>query len=171
MALRRARMLFGVLMSAGGILVIYAGEECGDLNDHSYLKDPHHRDDARWVHRIPMTWAADGTAESSELGDRLRSLLDELISARKSTPAFAGTEIDVLLTPSPHLLAYWRRAGEESVLVVANFSEQPVPVLGGLFGVLEPIGTLNDRLSGGQLSEDTLLEPYALHWCVPIKQS
>ena len=144
-------------MSAGGIPVIYAGEERGDFNDHSYLKDPHHRDDARWVHRIPMTWAEDGTAESSDLGYRLRSLLDELIGARKSTPAFAGTEIDVLLTPNPHLLAYWRRAGEESVLVVANFSEQPVPVLGGLFGVLEPIGTLND--GSGVSFGSTLLEP------------
>ena len=159
MARSRARMLYGVLMSAGGIPLIYLGEERGDLNDYGYLDDPDKAGDARWVHRPAADWSQSVDDEPFYL------MLRELTAARRTQPALAGTAIEVLQTPSPHLLAFRRQAQGRTLLVIANFSEQVIPIEGGLISSGSSFQGVRDVLSDRTIDRDTALAPYALHWC------
>ena len=49
----RILLLHGIVLSAGGIPLLYLGDEVGTLNDFAYLNDPGKAGDSRWVHRPP----------------------------------------------------------------------------------------------------------------------
>ena len=51
LAVRRILLLYGVVLTAGGVPLIYLGDEFGTLNDYSYAAEPAKADDSRWVHR------------------------------------------------------------------------------------------------------------------------
>ena len=51
LAIKRIRLLHFVIMTAGGVPLIYLGDEVATLNDYSYLERPDHKKDSRWVHR------------------------------------------------------------------------------------------------------------------------
>ena len=63
LALRRILLIHGVILTIGGIPLIYLGDEIGTLNQYSYKNDPAKADDSRWVHRprgtgklMPIGW-------------------------------------------------------------------------------------------------------------------
>ena len=47
-AVARLLLLYGVVLSSGGIPLIYLGDEVGTLNDPTYVNDPGKADDSRW---------------------------------------------------------------------------------------------------------------------------
>ena len=49
-------LIHGVILTVGGIPLIYLGDEIGTLNDYSYRDDPAHERDSRWVHRPQADW-------------------------------------------------------------------------------------------------------------------
>ena len=55
-ALRRLRCAYAIVYGFGGIPLLYMGDELGLLNDASYLDEPEHADDNRWMHRPRMPW-------------------------------------------------------------------------------------------------------------------
>ncbi len=79
LALRRILLIHGVILTIGGIPLLYLGDEIGQLNDYSYYDDPAKADDSRWVHRPFMKWdkadrsAAMPTTIEGRLYQRLRS--------------------------------------------------------------------------------------------------
>tara|TARA_Y100001963_G_scaffold85561_1_gene118325 strand:- start:1110 stop:2480 length:1371 start_codon:yes stop_codon:yes gene_type:complete len=56
-AMRRIMLVHGIIMSIGGIPLLYSGDELGLLNDYSYRDDPAKAHDDRWVNRIAVTSA------------------------------------------------------------------------------------------------------------------
>ena len=44
-------MLHSIILSIGGIPLIYLGDEFGTLNEYSFASDMYKADDSRWVHR------------------------------------------------------------------------------------------------------------------------
>ncbi|MEP6894191.1 MAG: alpha-amylase family protein, partial [Chloroflexota bacterium] len=56
LAIRRILLIHGVILTAGGIPLIYLGDEIGTLNDYTYRDDPAHERDSRWVHRPRADW-------------------------------------------------------------------------------------------------------------------
>jgi len=55
--------------------------------------------------------------------------IKRMIAVRKSTPAFAAGGKSVWLdSGNPHVLAFERVNAGQTVLVLANFSEQPQPI-------------------------------------------
>ena len=60
LAMRRILLLHGIILSVGGIPLIYLGDEVGTLNDYSYRDDPAKVDDSRWVHRPAHRLGEDG---------------------------------------------------------------------------------------------------------------
>ena len=56
LALRRILLIHGIILSIGGVPLIYLGDELGTLNNMSYLDDPAKADDSRWLHRPRMDW-------------------------------------------------------------------------------------------------------------------
>ena len=69
-AIQRILLIHSVIMSAGGIPLLYLGDEIATLNDYSYKDDPAKKEDSRWVHRPTFDWerAEDRTDESTPQG-------------------------------------------------------------------------------------------------------
>lgn len=121
MAVRRILLLYSVALSAGGIPLIYLGDEIGMLNDYSYREHPDKREDSRWVHRPAFDWdrAAQRTDKQTIPG-RIFNELKKLIQTRKTTPVFEGCNTTFFSPQNEHVLAYLHN---RRLLVLANFSE------------------------------------------------
>jgi amylosucrase len=126
LAIRRILLIHGVMLTAGGIPLLYLGDEIGTLNDYSYRQDPAHQHDSRWVHRPKADWDRYARRDDSQTVEgRVFLGLKKLIELRKQCDAFSGGELEIVPTGSQHVLGYIRICGEERAVVFANFSELP----------------------------------------------
>lgn len=126
LAIRRILLLHSIILSAGGVPLLYIGDEVAMLNDYDYVQDPAKSGDSRWIHRVRFTWKDDGQwNDMARPGGYIFNELLRLIALRKGQPALAGGELEVIETGSPHLLGYIRRHSGHRLLVIANFSEVP----------------------------------------------
>ena len=55
-ALARILLIHSIILSVGGIPLIYLGDEIATLNDSDYESDPGKKDDSRWAHRTDFDW-------------------------------------------------------------------------------------------------------------------
>jgi amylosucrase len=55
-AVKHILLLHSMIMSFGGIPLLYYGDELGTLNDMSFLNDEHKSHDSRWSHRSYIDW-------------------------------------------------------------------------------------------------------------------
>jgi len=153
LAIRRILLIYGVILTIGGIPLIYLGDETGTLNDYSYRLDPTKIDDSRWVHRPRTDWTVmEQRHDPTSLAGRVFQGLQKLIQMRKQTPAFGGNINSILNTDNPHVLAYMRPFENQRILVFANFSEQPQLIPGNLLR-LYGLGYSFRDLMDGQLVE------------------
>jgi maltose alpha-D-glucosyltransferase/alpha-amylase len=175
--LRRIELLNALLLTLPGSPIIYYGDEIG-MGDNVYLGD-------RNGVRTPMQWSSDrnagfSTAEEGKLylpviadpvygyqavnvAAQVRqpaSLLNttkRLIAARRTSPVFGRGAIEFLRPRNQKILAYLRRHGRETMLIVANLSGAPQPAeldLGAFAGV-SPIEIL-----GGTIFPPIQAAPY-----------
>lgn len=125
LAVRRILLIHGIILTVGGIPLIYLGDEVGVLNDYSYLLNPNKKWDSRWVHRTFADWGKiEKRHDPSTIEARIYQELQRLIKLRKENPAFFGNQIAVINTENDHVLGYMRKVKNQRVLVLANFSEQ-----------------------------------------------
>ena len=123
-AVRRINMLRSIMVSIGGIPLLYAGDEYGKLNDYTFLTDPTKISDSRWVHRSRTHWrAAEDLADKNTLEWRFFYEMAKLCNLRKQLPALRNGGLTVVDTGNPHLLGYIRKNRDQHLLIVANFSE------------------------------------------------
>ena len=165
-ALRRIELIHSVILSAGGIPLIYLGDEIATLNDYSYRDDPGKADDSRWVHRPRFDWErAANRRDSSTLEGTIFQALVHLIRLRKGTPALANGRTDFFDTGNVHVLSYVRK-GE--LLVLANFSEFRQTVTPEVIHAHWPAQKAVDLVSGRPYSPDEgiTLNPYRYVWLV-----
>ena len=158
-------LLHGMIMSYGGIPLLYYGDEIGTLNDCTFLEDESKAGDTRWLHRPRIDWEkAERRHEHGSVEQRIFDGLKKMISVRKTIPAFADfNNRELLDVDNPHLFAFLRThpaLSSDAVLVVANFDVKPsyldLANLGnrGLFQHGQPYdlysgetpGLFNDRL-------------------------
>lgn len=126
LAIRRILLIHGIILTVGGIPLLYLGDEIGTLNDYSYQNDPAKAADSRWVHRPRADWARYARRHDPQtIEGRIYAGLRQLIQLRKEHAVFSGHDLRVLETGSVHVLGYERHLGEHRALVFANFSEQP----------------------------------------------
>ena len=139
---KRIELMNGLLFSLPGTPVIYYGDEIG-MGDNIYLGD-------RNGVRTPMQWSADRNAGFSQANPQqlyLPVIIDpdchyevvnvescqsnphsllwfkkRLIAIRKRFPAFGRGSLELLHPENRKILAFVRRYGEETVLVIANLS-------------------------------------------------
>jgi amylosucrase len=129
-AINRILLLHGIILSFGGIPLIYNGDALGVLNDYSYTNDPSKSDDNRWVHRPKINWdraelrKKQGTTEYT-----IFTAMKKMIAIRKEISAFADfNNRELLQIENQHLLCYIRfnhQRPSEKVLVLANFDQNP----------------------------------------------
>ncbi len=124
LAVKRILLLHSVVLSSGGIPLLYLGDEVGTLNDLSYQKDPAKTDDSRWVHRNKRAKSlyADRHDQRTVAG-QIYSGLQNMVKQRSACAAFAGGHLTGFRTGNSSVLGYQRGTSEAKVLVLANFSE------------------------------------------------
>jgi amylosucrase len=120
-ALRRIIMIHGIILSAGGIPLIYLGDEIATTNDYSYRDDPSKAADSRWVHRPAFDWdRAENRTDTTTAAGRVFQTLQRLITIRKTHPVFATGQALFFDTGNPHVLGF---VHNRDLLVLANFSD------------------------------------------------
>ncbi len=167
LATRRVLLLYSVVLSIGGIPLIYLGDEIGTLNDYSYRDDPAKEEDSRWVHRPHTDWAKVAQREDKEsIEGRLYGRIHRLIEIRKANPAFADGGMEVVDTGNPHVFAYVRHSAGGRVLVFANFSEGEQRISSNVLRLAALGYTFKDIVSGAevQAGESLVLGPYGFVW-------
>jgi amylosucrase len=164
----RIMAMYSVILSAGGIPLIYLGDEVATLNDYSYRDDPQTAGDARWVHR-PVAQAeryAQRHDVATSVG-RIYGALGRLIRLRQQLPVLADAETTWLDSGNRHVLAYSRHHG---LLALVNFSDHTESVRRAALGS-EPLahGLLRDLITDQVLgaTEPIKLTPYQAMWLVP----
>ena len=128
-AIKTILLLHGVILSFGGIPLLYYGDAIGMLNNLEYLADPFQRDDNRWMNRSRFDWnKAERRHQSGTVEYRIFSALKKMIALRKEITAFADFDNRRLLpVDNPSLLVFSRTDTQNSrnrVLVVCNFSAE-----------------------------------------------
>ena len=133
LAIRRILLIHGVILTAGGIPLIYLGDEIGTLNDYSYQEDPSHREDSRWVHRPKANWDRFARRHDPDtIEGRVYLGLKKLIELRKRYEAFAGGDLRIVRTGNDHVLGFIRSCEADRALIFANFSEAPQMIEAGV---------------------------------------
>lgn len=167
MALARMFLLHGIILSAGGIPLLYLGEEWGALNDYDFVKDPAKAGDSRWIHRPKMRWEyLEELQKEESVRRRLFSRIKELIATRKRLAGFAGNELHVHATGNPHILGFSRHYHGNRILVFANFSENPQALSGNLVRTIGLARFFQDHVEHATLGTAQPLEfgPYQFFW-------
>ncbi len=123
-------LLHSVILSFGGIPLLYYGDEIGVLNNYSYREDEIKRDDSRWIHRPTIDWdKAEQANRPGSIESRIFNGLKKMIAVRKEVPAFADfNNRELLNVNNEHLLAFTHfdnQLPSSKVVVVVNFDDDP----------------------------------------------
>ncbi len=167
-------LLHSLIMSFGGIPLLYYGDELGAVNDYDYINDISKADDSRWMHRPRIDWQlAERRHRHGTVQQQIFDGLRKMIAVRKTIPAFADyNNRELLDTGNPHLFTFMRSnpfMDNDNVLVVGNFDSSPQSLtlseLGPLGGI--EYSQMKDLYSGEspRLFKDQLvIPPYRFYW-------
>jgi len=159
LAIRRILLIHGVILMAGGIPLIYLGDEIGTLNDYTYRDDPAHERDSRWAHRPRADWEKYARRNDPNCVEgRVYLGLQNLIALRKENEAFSGGELEIISTQNDHVLGFMRKHAGKRAVIFANFSEysQTIPAR-----ILEGYSTQDKKKLHG-ISQASLLTEMVL---------
>jgi amylosucrase len=172
LAVRRILLIHSVILTIGGIPLLYLGDEVGQLNDYGFLQDPAKASDSRWVHRPRVTWEllarrrTPGTLEA-QVFERLQ----RLIALRRNHVVFGGQRMQVVQTGNPHVLGYVRSHAGQRALLLANFSEQPQTLMANLLRLHLMGYDFIELVTNQPLPyQDLQLEPYQF-CCIQVAAS
>ena len=129
-AIRRILLIHGVILTIGGIPLLYLGDEIGTLNDYTYRDDPAHERDSRWVHRPRADWNRYSRRNDPKtIEGRIYQGLQKLIALRKKNETFSGGKIEIISVENEHVLGFVRTYEGSRTVIFANFSEseQSIP--------------------------------------------
>jgi len=164
-AIDRILLAHSIILSTGGIPLIYLGDEVGQLNDYGYVEEAAHADDSRWVNRphFPAERYTERTDPATDAG-AIFTRLKWLIHARSTSPEFVGGDLLPFDANNPHVLGFQRPGDGSTIVVLANFAETPQPVTAETLSGLPPDAF--DLVSGTRVSlrSGFLLAPHQFAW-------
>lgn len=166
LAVRRLLLIHSVIISIGGIPLIYLNDEIGMLNDYRYEDEPAKALDNRWVHRPKTDWQQrEKRYEAGTLEERIFSSFQHLIHLRKSFPSFGGGKMKLVYTDNPHVFGYLRgiETGQR-VFILANFSEHPQVLSPNLLATNSLSQNVVDLISEETPAAELSLAPYQFMW-------
>jgi amylosucrase len=168
LAVRRILMLHSIILSIGGIPLIYLGDEVGTLNDYSFASDPCKAGDSRWIHRPKTDWSWRERLQHDPVSphSHIFAELVRLIMLRKQQPAISGNEAEFVETGNGHLFGYVRHGGGQRLFVVANFSEHPQEMDADRLRVYGLGYSFTDLITNQTVTAELplRLEPYQCTW-------
>ena len=153
-AVRRVLAAWAVIIGAGGVPMVFLGDEIAQLSAHAYTADPTLDPDPRWSQRpffepARFQSAADGQGPEGAVLAGFRRLLEIRRAINGFGPEVRPTPVDL---GDPSLIAFQRGP----VLVVVNMTDHPLILTRtGL-----PDGELHDLVAG---------EPWAGHLLGPYE--
>jgi len=162
LATHRLLCMVAMVLGFGGLPLLYMGDELALTNDSSYLDDPDHADDNRWMHRPKMPWDSLNTKPP----DHIRYVFDQtraLIKTRTSLPSLhATTATHVHVGWNPGLVFFERRHPSADLLQIYNITDRPqLASRADMF----LSGELVDVHSGTVFTEgDIDIPPYGFLW-------
>jgi len=169
-------LLHSMILSFGGIPLLYYGDAIGMLNNLEYIAEPAKRDDSRWAHRSHFDWGkAEKRHQSGTVERRIFGALKKMIALRKETKSFADFDNRQLIaTDNPNLLVFLRTDmlnSRNQVLVVGNFNIEPQALP---LAVLRPYGlflqdAMKNLCTGARIpvENDALtVPPLSFYWLV-----
>jgi len=168
-AISKLLLMHGMIMSFGGIPLVYYGDEVACLNDYSYLEEEGKVNDSRWLNRPVINWDKVGLRhQPGTVEHRVFDSLKRMIAIRKTLPEFySENDYQLVANDNPSIFTFVRQQGWHRCLVVANLSENlqhlPQWVLDHAgFGhfVYDAYGDRPVEVGGGQI----VLEPYQFLW-------
>ncbi len=165
LAIQRIHLIHGVILTIGGIPLLYLGDEIGMLNDYDYEQDVAKIGDSRWLHRARFDWErAEQRRDAESVPGRIYQGLLRLIQIRQQNLAFDRAETEIVDTGSEHVFGYFRTNGDYSVLVLANFSEHAQTIEGRRLRLLGLRKSVVDLVAGRTIiaTHALELEPYDL---------
>lgn len=173
-AIKTILLLHSVILSFGGIPLLYYGDAIGMLNNLEYLADPSQRDDNRWINRSFFNWEkAEKRHQNGTVEHRIFGALKKMISLRKEMTAFADFDNRQLFAvDNPNLLVFSRTDPQNThnrVLVACNFNIETQTLQ---IDPLRPHGLfqqddMKDICSGARVTieNDTLMiQPLSCYW-------
>lgn len=163
LAVGRILLLHGVIITIGGVPLIYLGDEIATLNDRSFAKDPVKAGDSRWVHRSPFDWErAELRRDSTHPVGRVYQGLLRLIQLRCQNMAFRGGPTEFIDTGNEHVLGYFRDHEQHGVMVLANFTESEQVLEGRRLRLMGLRRTVVDQVAGRTITAaaELVMEPY-----------
>ena len=123
LAIRRIALLYDVVMTLGGIPLIYLGDEIGMLNDYGYLDNPAHKDDSRWVHRPAADPQYARRHDPQTEGRVYANMRHHYLP--KGASGIGRRRVGTIESGCGSVLMYSRsHAGSRRLVILANFSEQ-----------------------------------------------
>ncbi|MBN2656944.1 MAG: amylosucrase [Spirochaetales bacterium] len=162
LALERIKLLTGFLLSLPGIPLLYSGDELAVLNDYSYLDNPEHRGDSRWIHRTPFPW--DLLKQKSDSNALiLREYIKKLINLRKDLTPFRG-RMELMDLSSKNLMGFRLSDHSIHIMIISNFTERPTTVSLNSLRLYGGSYSFKDLISGVSIEGDFTIKPYGLLW-------
>ena len=167
LAIRRILLIHNVILSIGGIPLIYLGDEVATLNDYDFRENPLKADDSRWVHRPaadPQRYAK--RKNKNTIPGKTYQRLRHLIRLRKTTPAISSGKTDFIETGNPHVFGYIRGSKDDTVLLLNNFSDDAQTLSPKIFQSFSSSPMLIDKVSGKTFDakKAITLEPFQYVW-------
>jgi amylosucrase len=172
-AVARVLMIHSIILSIGGIPLLYSGDELGLLNNYDYQDDPSKAHDDRWVHRISIQDSDINNAKKINTpNQRIAQGLEHLILIRKHNSILGNADTDFIEVNNEHVFAYTRRDDQGQVLLaLVNFSEDVQGLDAKVLTQLNASSVMDliskENIDG--LSSDIQLLPYQTMWLVADK--
>ena len=165
LAVRRILLLHGVILTIGGIPLLYLGDEIGTLNNYAYTESPEKDGDSRWVHRSAFNdKRALKRRDNSSIPGQIYLGLLKLIQIRQHNRAFGRGETEIIDLGNDHIFGYFRSHQEQNAMVLANFSDRQQEIVAKRLRLLGMRKIFTDLVSGKTISavQKLVLEPYQL---------
>jgi len=168
LAVQRLLLGHALIAGFGGIPLIYMGDELAMPNDDSYLSDPDHAHDSRWIHRPRMDWSVAATRETDTgPAGRVFRGTRHILARRGATPALhAAHPQQVIDIGLPGVFAQRRVAPTGVLLGLYNMTEhwQSLPEervrAAGVIAMHDALSDAPVLTQDGQIA----LPPYARVW-------
>ncbi|MCD6356633.1 MAG: maltose alpha-D-glucosyltransferase, partial [Anaerolineaceae bacterium] len=186
--MHKVELLYAILFSLPGAVIIYYGDEIG-MGDNIWLDD-------RNGLRTPMQWTggenagfSTGKPETffqplidsgafsykrvnveSQIADEnsFLSRLKRLIHVRKAHPVFTRPAYSILQEERKEVLSIMRSNGNETILCLHNLtgSEQKIPLGSRVYQILQASSDFIDEPA--KILRDITLKPYAYVWLIEL---
>ncbi len=161
LAVRRIMLLHHLILTFGGIPLVYMGDEIGQRNDPAYAEDPELAADNRWLHRPRMDWAAAGRrTDPATIEARIYQELQSLVRLRAETPALhAQAAALALWSDDSRVFTLLRSSARGDLLVLANVSHEVVETALPMHW-----GSVRDLVTGEEADSRITLGEYQVRW-------